>query len=237
MDYLNLLKHEAKLLGINITDEKLNKFKVYMDYLKEYNAHTNLTSITDTEDIVIKHFFDSILIQRFMDIKIGVKIIDVGTGAGFPGVPLKICNPSIHLTLLDGLNKRITFLKSLLTKIDLNADVIHCRAEELSLDLKFRESFDFAVSRAVAPLNILSEYCIPYLKKGGCFVALKGPDVNKELENASKGIKLLGGELINCFSIDLPLKKGKRSILVVKKIFSTPKGYPRKNSKITSLPL
>jgi len=234
---LKLLKYEAELLGIKITDEQLNKFKIYMDYLKEYNAHTNLTSITDTEDIIIKHFFDSIVIQRFIDIKAGDKIIDIGTGAGFPGVPLKICNPSTRLTLLDGLNKRITFLKNLLTKLDLSADVIHGRAEELSLDSKFRENFDFVTSRAVAPLNILSEYCIPYLKKGGCFVALKGPEVNKELESASKGIKLLGGELINCFSIDLPLEKGKRSILVIKKKFSTSKLYPRKNSKITSLPL
>lgn len=234
---MKLLKDQAELFRIEITDEQLNKFEIYMNYLKEYNSHTNLTSIINPEDIIIKHFFDSIIIQKFVKIIAGSKIIDVGTGAGFPGVPLKICNPSVELTLLDGLNKRVIFLKNLLLKIDLNAHVLHGRAEEYSLKSEFREKFDIVVSRAVAPLNILLEYCIPYLKKGGCFVALKGPDITQELKIALSGIKVLGGELNECFSIDLPLEKGKRTVLVINKKFSTSKEYPRKNSKIISSPL
>ena len=206
-----------------------------MEYLVEYNSHTNLTAITNPEDILIKHFLDSIVISNY--IKDSKSVIDVGTGAGFPGVPIKICNEYINLTLVDSLNKRIKFLNELALKLDISANIYHARAEELSLSSNFREKFDVAVSRAVAPLNILAEYCIPYVKVGGYFIALKGPDLNDEIKNANTAIKTLGGKIENEISFDLPLEKGRRTILVVRKEKETSKKYPRKNSKISSAPL
>ncbi len=208
-----------------------------MDFLLEYNLYTNLTSITNPEDIIVKHFLDSVVIGKYVEIKRDHKVIDVGTGAGFPGVPIKICNPGVKLTLVDSLNKRVDFLKVLIEKINIEANILHARAEELSLNPEFRESFDLAVSRAVAPLNILLEYCLPYIKVGGRFVALKGPDVSDELNKSLSAIKILGGKLKDTISFDLPLEKGKRTLVIVEKENSTPKKYPRKNSKITLSPL
>ena len=232
---MDLLKIEAEKLDIKLNQNQLEKFKIYMDFLLEYNLHTNLTSITLPEDIIIKHFLDSIIVSNY--VPSGQSIIDIGTGAGFPGMPLKIYNETINLTLVDSLNKRVRFLNDLSLKLGLNAEIFHARAEELSLNFAFREKFDIAVSRAVAPLNILSEYCLPYVKKGGCFIALKGPDINREIKNAGKAIKLLGGKIEDEVLFDLPKDKGKRTILIIRKQNSTPKGYPRKNSKISSLPL
>lgn len=234
---MDFLKQQIENFGLNITDEQLDMFKIYMDYLLEYNSHTNLTSITNPEDIMIKHFLDSIALRKFIDIPSKSKVIDVGTGAGFPGVPLKICDPTLDLTLLDGLNKRVIFLKNLLLKLGLDANVIHGRAEEYSLNAQYRQKFDFIVSRAVAPLRVLSEYCLPYIKCGGFFIALKGPDVFEELDNASNAIKILGGEINQCLPFNLPLEKGKRNIVIIQKKRTTPKIYPRKNSKIVSSPL
>lgn len=231
---MEFLKDNAKNIGIELNENQLNKFKIYMDYLLEYNSHTNLTAITNPTDIIIKHFLDSIVISKYVDIKKGSKVIDVGTGAGFPGVPLKIYNSDINLTLVDSLNKRIIFLNNLIEKINSNAEIYHARAEELSLNSKFREKFDFSVSRAVAPLNILSEYCLPYVKKGGFLLALKGPEVDEEIKSAEKIINILGGELKECHSFELPLSMGDRTLIIIKKKRSTPKGYPRKNSKIRS---
>ena len=228
------MKSQAKNFGIEISEDQLVKFKAYMDFLLEYNLHTNLTSITNPEDIMIKHFLDSIIISKYIEMKESWKVVDIGTGAGFPGVPLKICNSGLRLTLVDSLNKRVKFLEALAEKIDIQASVFHGRAEELSLSPKFRENFDLAVSRAVAPLNILLEYCLPYVKKGGMFVALKGPDISDELNNSFNAIKVLGGRLKDTISFDLPLEKGKRTLVVVKKEFITPKKYPRKNSKIST---
>ena len=181
---MKLLFEEAKKLDIYLNESQLEKFKIYMDFLLEYNSHTNLTAITDPNDIMIKHFLDSIILNKFVEIQKNAKVIDVGTGAGFPGVPLKIFREDIDLTLVDSLNKRIKFLNELMGKINLKADIIHARAEELSHNLKYRESYDLAVSRAVAPLNILCEYCLPYVKIGGCFVALKGANVDEEIQNS-----------------------------------------------------
>lgn len=234
---MELLREEAKKIGINLSDDQVNKFSIYMDYLLEYNSHTNLTSIKNPEDVIIKHFLDSISIEKFLNIKENSKVADIGTGAGFPGVPLKICSPKINLTLIDSLNKRITFLKNLISKLDIEADIFHARAEELGNNSKFREKFDLVVSRAVAPLNILCEYCLPYVKVGGCFVALKGPIILEELKNSENAISSLGGNLESEFSFELPFEKGKRTILIVRKSKNTPKVYPRKNSKISSNPL
>lgn len=234
---MTLLKDEAEKLGIILTKEQLNQFSIYKDYLLEYNSHTNLTSIKDDDDILIKHFLDSIAFLKFIKIEDNSKLIDVGTGAGFPGMPIKIANPLVNITLVDSLNKRITFLKSLSEKLNIQAEILHSRAEELSLNKNYRGKFDYVVSRAVAPLNILAEYCLPYLKIGGCFIVLKGFEITQELENAKNAIDILGAVLESSFRFELPFEKGKRSILVLRKVKETNSKYPRKNSKISSEPL
>lgn len=235
---MNLLREEAEKLGISLDEKKLNQFKIYMEYMLEYNEHTNLTSIKNEEDVAIKHFLDSIFVLKFLKVKENAKIIDIGSGAGFPGVPLKIVLTNSEFLLVDSLNKRVTFLKNLISKLGLEKiDALHARAEELGNQPKFREKFDFAVSRAVAPLNVLCEYCLSFLNLGGCFVVMKGPEVSEEIKAASNAISVLGGVLEAQFSFELPLEKGKRSILVIRKANPTPKKYPRKNSKISSCPL
>lgn len=234
---MNILKEESKKFGIILKNSQVQKFKIYMDYLLEYNSHTNLTAIKDPGDVMIKHFIDSMILNNFLDIKNECKVIDIGTGAGFPGVPLKILREDINLTLIDSLNKRVVFLKELMKKIGLEADVFHGRAEEFGQNIKFREKFDLAVSRAVAPLNVLCEYCLPYVKLGGCFVALKGPDIEEEIESAKKSLQILGGKIQKCESFVLPLDKGSRSIIIIKKTNDTPKNYPRSNSQISKKPL
>lgn len=234
---MNVLKEESQKLGIVLDDSQLEKFKIYMNYLLEYNSHTNLTAIKNPEDIMIKHFLDSMILDEFLNINSGSKIVDIGTGAGFPGVPLKILRQDISLTLIDSLNKRVVFLKELMKKLDLQADVVHARAEDLGRDNKFREKFDFATSRAVAPLNVLCEYCLPYVKVGGCFAALKGPEVEDEVKNSNHALQILGGKTEDCESFELPMDKGKRSIVAIKKTSSTPASYPRSNSQISKTPL
>lgn len=234
---LELLFKEAKKSGLNLTANQIEKFQIYMDFLLEYNSHTNLTAIKEPEDIMIKHFFDSIILNKFLDIKQNAKIVDIGTGAGFPGVPMKIFREDIKLTLLDCANKRIVFLNQLMEKLGLNADIFHARAEELSRNDTYREKYDFAVSRAVAPLNILCELAIPYIKKGGFFVALKGSNAQEELEKSENAIKVLGCKLEGIKTFELPKDKGLRNILIIKKISSTPDKYPRINSKISRNPL
>ena len=234
---MNLLFEEAEKFGIHLNDEQLEKFKVYMDFLLEYNSHTNLTAITEPDEIMIKHFLDSVILNKFVEIPKNAKVIDVGTGAGFPGVPMKIFREDINLTLVDSLNKRIKFLNELIKRIDLNAETIHCRAEELSNKFEYREEYDFAVSRAVAPLNVLCEYCLPYVKIGGFFVALKGSNADDEIKISKKAIKILGGEIEKLETFELPKNKGVRNILIIKKEKETPQKYPRVNSKISKSPL
>lgn len=234
---MNVLFEEAKKFGINLDELQLSKFEEYKNFLLEYNSHTNLTSITDPKDIAIKHFLDSILVNKFFEVPKNSKVIDVGTGAGFPGVPLKILREDINLTLLDSLNKRIKFLNELCEKIEIKADIIHARAEELSHKENYREKFDVAVSRAVAPLNILCEYCIPYLKTGGYFVSLKGSNFEEEIENSKNALGILGAKIQDVKSFELPENKGFRSIVIIKKIKDVSKKYPRSNSQISKKPL
>ena len=234
---MKLLFEEAKKFNINLNDEQLKKFSVYMDFLLEYNSHTNLTTIIDPNEIMIKHFLDSFVLNKFVEIPKNAKIIDVGTGAGFPGVPMKIFREDINLTLVDSLNKRIKFLNLLMEKTNLKAEIIHCRAEELSHNNKYREKYDFAVSRAVAPLNVLCEYCLPYIKVGGFFIALKGSNVDEEIQNSQQAIKNLGGIIKKIEAFELPENKGFRNILIIKKIKEISKKYPRSNAKISKSPL
>lgn len=234
---MSVLFEEAKKLEINLDQSQLDKFECYKDFLLEYNAHTNLTSITDPEDIAIKHFLDSISVAKFFEIPKTAKVIDVGTGAGFPGLPIKIFRDDINLTLIDSLNKRIKFLNELCEKISVDANIIHARAEELSHKENFREKFDIAVSRAVAPLNILAEYCIPYLKNGGYFISLKGSNFEEEIKNSKNTLEVLGAEIQNIKSFELPKNKGFRAIIIIKKIKNISKKYPRSNSQISKKPL
>lgn len=234
---MKILFEESKKLGLNLSDAQLEKFKIYMDFLLEYNSHTNLTAITKPEEIIIKHFLDSIILNSFFRIPKNSSVVDIGTGAGFPGVPLKIFEESINLTLIDSLNKRIGFLNELMQKIGLKSNIIHARAEELSHASAYREKFDFAVSRAVAPLGTLCEYCLPYVKKSGALISLKGSNVNEEINSATNAIKVLGGKIESVHPVELPKNMGSRNIVIIKKKESTPKKYPRSNSQISKKPL
>ena len=234
---MELLLNYAKNYGINLDKKALERFENYYNFLVEYNRHTNLTSITEKNDVIIKHFLDSIILTKFFKIDSETKLIDVGTGAGFPGVPIKIANPEINLTLLDSLNKRIIFLNKLLEKLDLTAEIFHNRAEECGKDKNFREKFNMVTSRAVAKLTVLSEYCLPLLKVGGFFVSLKGSNVENELEESVNSIKVLGGKIERVEKFDLPENKGSRSLVIIKKVSSTPSIYPRSNSNISKSPI
>lgn len=231
------LRNYCSEIGVQLDDVALKRFSDYMSLVIEWNEKINLTSITDEQEFIIKHFFDSLTLLSKVEIKEGARVIDVGTGAGFPGIPLKIARPDIKLTLLDSLNKRLVFLNDYVLKtLDLTAEVIHGRAEECSKEVKFRERFDVATSRAVANLSSLSEYCIPFVKVGGVFAPMKGPDSEEEVKAASNAINLLGGKLNRIEELTLPDESG-RSIIVIDKVKKTADKYPRRGVKINKNPL
>ncbi len=218
---------KANLLEIRLDLMQLEMFYNYMNLLIDWNKKINLTSIVDENDIIIKHFIDSITILRY--IKDSCSIIDIGTGAGFPGIPLKIIKGSIYLTLADSLSKRINFLDTVISKLSLNnITTIHCRAEDLGIKEDYREKFDIAVSRAVAPLNILIEYMLPFVKLGGICICMKGPNIEDEIINCRKALELLGGEIEKMDTIFLPGTDISRNILIIKKVKITSNQYPRK---------
>lgn len=214
--------------GLELSNEKYDKFNKYAEFLLEYNKNVNLTAITDPEGILIKHFIDSALLLKYVDIPENSSIIDVGTGAGFPSVPLKIMRPDIKITLLDSLAKRITFLEKLCEIIEVDAEFIHGRAEDIAKMSEYREKFDFSCARAVANLSVLSEYCIPFVKIGGTFISMKGPTEN--LQESDNAIAILGGNIseINSYA----LESDSRIIVEIKKISHTPTKYPRNSSQI-----
>lgn len=218
----------------DVSDKQAEQFDIYANTLVQWNEKMNLTGITEPDDIVIKHFVDSLMLLDYCDIPQGASIIDVGTGAGFPGIPLLIARNDIKLTLMDSLQKRLTFLDDVLRQTELPAETVHGRAEELGNDKAFREKFDIATARAVAPLNILCEYCLPFVKVGGYFAALKGS--NDEIDDSVHAITELGGELISNTAYKLPNNDG-RSIVMIKKISQTPTRYPRRSKKIQNSPL
>lgn len=219
---------------IKLDDEAVKRLERYAELLVEWNEKMNLTAITDPEGIAVKHFADCLSIFKYADIKEGASVIDVGTGAGFPGVVMKIARPDIKLTLLDSLAKRITFLDELCKELGLEVTTVHSRAEDGAV--KFREQYDFAVARAVANMRVLSEYCMPYVKVGGTFIAMKGASAAEELDQSLNAIKLLGGELskFDMFSLE---DSGQRGIIQVKKISQTSTKYPRNPAKISKQPL
>ena len=225
---MNSLKEYLEKLNIEINDRQEEQFVQYMNLLVEWNEKMNLTAITEREQVFIKHFADSLTPLMYFDFK-GKSVIDVGTGAGFPGLPLKIAEPTIELTLLDALQKRIGFLE--------NVHYIHARAEEGSRMPEHREQYDIAVSRAVASLNVLSEYDLPYVKVGGKFIALKGPTAYDEIKEGEKAVEILGGEITSVKEVTLPQTDITHTIVEITKIKSTDEKYPRRAKKISSSPL
>ena len=221
---------------LQLDEQALSRLETYGRLLLEWNEKMNLTAIKEPDEILIKHFYDCLLFFKHVSVPQGAKIIDVGTGAGFPGLVLKIARPDISLTLLDSLNKRITFLDEVLAQTGLEAKTVHGRAEECARDAAFREQYDIACARAVARLNVLSEYCLPYVKVGGSFVALKGPQGDEEAAEAVKAVSLLGGEKATTLSETLP-DGSARTFVFIKKISQTSPKYPRNSGKISKQPL
>jgi 16S rRNA (guanine527-N7)-methyltransferase len=232
-----LLKECAENYNIFLTESQMDRFSKYADLLLEWNEKINLTAIVDEEEIVLKHFVDSLSILPLITEKT-CSIIDVGTGAGFPGIPLKIAREDLKVTLLDSLEKRVRFLNEVCGNLQLNGiAAFHGRAEDFGSDKKYREIFDAAVARAVASLPVLLEYCLPFVKTGGIFLAMKGPDIRDELAESQKAIEVLGGELLNVKSFSLPHSDHERSIIMIKKCRHTPPLYPRKSGKPTKSPI
>ena len=227
---------ESKNLGIKITAEQAAKFQKYMELLVEWNEKLNLTAITEPEEILEKHFLDSLTTLLACKPKDGSKVLDVGTGAGFPGVPIKIVRPDLQVTLLDGSNKRLNFLGELCSELGVECRRVHKRAEEAGLDKAMRENYDIVIARAVAQLRVLCEYCLPLVKMKGYFIAMKGPGANEELFEARNALDILGGDKVDIKQVQLP-NAGERNLIVVRKLRFTPKGYPRHGGTITKHPL
>lgn len=223
-------------MGVALSEKQLGQFQRYMELLVEWNQKMNLTAITDPEGVTVKHFYDSLLLLKAVELPEGASLIDVGTGAGFPGIPVKIARPDVKLTLLDSLNKRLVFLAEVCRELGIEAEIRHARAEEGGRQKELREQFDFATARAVAGMNVLSEYCIPFVKEGGAFIAMKGPDGEEEAKAAACGIGTLGGKTEKIGHFELP-DGSKRCIVVVRKVRETPEAYPRHGSKISKKPL
>lgn len=219
---------EFKSAGLELSRELYEKLDIYAEFLVEYNEKINLTAITDASEILKKHFIDSIVLSKYVSMPEKSSLIDVGTGAGFPSVPLKLFRPDIKLTLLDSLNKRVEFLRQLCEKLDIEAEFIHGRAEDFSKLPEYRERFDFSCARAVANMSLLSEFCIPFVKVGGSFISMKGP--SEDISEGENAVKLLGGKISDIIEYDLFGEK--RRIINLKKISQTPPKYPRNSSQI-----
>lgn len=238
LKYYDIMEKAFNKENLNFDIEMYDKYVKYMNMIKEWNEKINLTAITDEDEIIKKHFIDSIKCYRFTEFKNLKSIIDIGTGAGFPGIPIKIADSSKKVMLLDSLNKRINFLNEVIGQLNLkDIDTIHSRAEDLARKVEYREKFDAAVSRAVANMSVLSELCIPYVKVGGYFIAMKGPAVEAEIEESRNAIGMLGGKIEKIIPVDIEETELKHNIVIVKKIKSTPAAYPRKAGIITKKPL
>lgn len=235
-NYNQYFKEMLNKINLVLNDKQINDFYIYMSELLEWNNNINLTAITEENEVIQKHFIDSLTILKY--INDDDKIIDVGTGAGFPGIPLKISNERLDITLLDSLNKRILFLDNVIKKLSLNnIKAIHSRVEDAGGNSLYREKFDIATSRAVAQLNVLLEYLLPLVKVGGKCICMKGGNVDEELSNSTRALEVLGGKIENIESFELPNSNIKRNIIIVKKIKATPKAYPRKSGTPSKKPL
>lgn len=224
-----ILSEGCRQLGISLTEEQTEQFMLYYEKLIEVNRVMNLTAITEFEDVMRKHFLDSLTLVKAADMKNVKRVLDLGTGAGFPGIPLKIAFPDTEFVLLDSLNKRVKFLHDIIELCRLKKiQAVHGRAEELAGKKEYRESFDLCVSRAVANLSSLSEYCLPYVEKGGLFVSYKSGNIQEELEAAGYAIQILGGRIKDTVKFKLPGSDMDRSLVVIEKIRETPARYPRR---------
>lgn len=227
---------EANKISITFTDTQLEQFRMYYEMLVEKNKVMNLTGITEWNEVLEKHFLDSISLIRAIDLDQELTVMDMGTGAGFPGIPLKIAFPKLKVTLADSLNKRVLFLQEVIDSLKLEGiEAIHGRAEDLARDKKYREQYDLAVSRAVANLSTLSEYCLPFVKIGGKFISYKSGEIEEEVSSSKSAVFLLGGKIIN--SVKFELGESGRSFIVIDKVNGTPKSYPRKAGTPSKKPL
>lgn len=233
---LEKFRQGLEKLNIDLTEEQTEQFLDYYEFLIETNKVMNLTAITDFDEVIEKHFLDSLSLCRVFELNRQISVIDMGTGAGFPGIPLKIAFPQIDLLLVDSLNKRIKFLREATKRLSLeNVAALHARAEEIAKDKQYREQFDLCVSRAVANLSTLSEYCIPFVKEGGMFISYKSGDIEEEVSAAEKAVAVLGGNINQVYRFELGEQK--RSFVMIEKQKKTPKAYPRKAGIPTRDPL
>ncbi len=238
MNNEEILINGCKLYNIDISKEQINMLLKYMDMLKEWNKKVNLTSIVDDEEIIKKHFLDSISIFNTELIKDNISLVDVGTGAGFPGIPIKIINPTIKVTLIDSLKKRVNFLEEVICELKLKGiNAVHGRCEDFANQKDYREQYDIATARAVASLPVLCEYCLPYVKIGGSFIAMKGPSVIEELDVSGNAVKVMGGELKEVIDTNIYGEDLNHKLVVVKKKKLSPIKYPRKAGKIEKNPI
>ena len=233
--FISAITEYSSSIKVMLSEEQKVMFYNYMNILLEWNQKINLTTITKPEDIIIKHFIDSLTVLKYIKNE-KINIIDIGTGAGFPGIPIKIVNDLNNITLLDSLNKRIVFLQNVINELKLKDIVaVHSRAEEY-IKLEKREIYDIAVSRAVANMSTLLEYLLPYVKINGICICMKGPNIEEELENSKKALSILGGKIVNIDNFELP-DGSKRNIIIVKKVKNTPMKYPRINNKPLKEPI
>lgn len=232
----SLLISDAQKLGISLTDEQIELFDKLSDLLVEQNKTMNLTAITDPDGIAVKHFADSISALSAAEFTPKAKVLDVGTGAGFPSIPLLIARPDLEMTMIDSTAKKLRYVTQTVEALGLNAEVLHTRAEEAGQNKEYREKFDIVCSRAVAALNVLCEYCLPFVKVGGVFLAMKGAKAQEEIADAKNAIKTLGGKIIDEKSFTLS-DGGERTIVVIKKISQVPPKYPRVSAQIAKKPL
>ncbi|MGG3280372.1 16S rRNA (guanine(527)-N(7))-methyltransferase RsmG [Paenibacillus solani] len=224
--------------GITVTEEQLHQFESYYEILVEWNEKMNLTGITEREQVYTKHFYDSITLAFYVDMAEVSTMADIGSGAGFPGIPLKICFPHLKLTIVDSLNKRINFLKHVVDSIGLSGvELIHGRAEEVARKQGYRDGFDLVTARAVARMAVLNEFCLPFTKVGGRFAAMKGSDPAPEVKEAGRSLKELRGELDTIHSFSLPIEESDRHIVIIGKKGATPSKYPRKAGTATKTPI
>ncbi len=224
-----VLENELSAMGITLSQRQKDQFDIYYELMSEWNKVMNLTGITERSEVDIKHFVDSLTIVRIKNMGNVNTLIDVGTGAGFPGIPIKIVFPHIKAVLLDSLNKRLKFLNEVIEKLGLSCiETVHGRAEDYARQSMYRESFDLCVSRAVANLSTLSEYCLPFVNIGGSFISYKGSDADVEIEQASRAVDVLGGKIVRIDKFNLPCTDMKRVLVDIGKIRSTPSKYPRK---------
>lgn len=232
------LQDKLQVLSVEVDRKKIDQFNQFYDLIVEWNNVMNLTAITDYKDVVEKHFLDSLSIERILKLDDLKTVMDVGTGAGFPGMPLKIIYPELKITLLDSLSKRVKFLNEVIRQLELkNIDAIHGRAEDIGKNENYREKYDLCVSRAVANLATLSEYCMPFVRVGGVFVSYKSGDIDEEVLKSKKAISLFGGKIDEVVKFQLPGTDINRAFVKIKKIKGTPKKYPRKSGIPSKEPL